>query len=52
MKNEINKIANDVIELQIKALKKLKSSLDKSSMFGSSKKYLFITYENLTKKLQ
>tara|TARA_B100001093_G_scaffold504336_1_gene560033 strand:+ start:1067 stop:2032 length:966 start_codon:yes stop_codon:yes gene_type:complete len=30
MKNEINKIANDVIELQIKALKKLKSSLDKS----------------------
>ena len=30
----------------------LKISLDKSSMFGSSKKYLFITYENLTKKLQ
>ncbi len=30
MKYEINKIANDVIELQIKALKKLKSSLDKS----------------------
>ncbi len=30
MKNEINKIGTEVIELQIKALKKLKSSIDKS----------------------
>ena len=30
MKNEINNIGKEVIDLQIKALKKLKSSIDKS----------------------
>ena len=30
MKNEITEIGKDVIDLQIKALKKLKSSIDKS----------------------
>ena len=30
MKNEITEIGRDVIDLQIKALKKLKSSIDKS----------------------
>ena len=30
MKNEINEIGKDVIDLQIRALKKLKNSIDKS----------------------
>ena len=39
MKNEINEIGKEVIDLQIKALKKLKNSIDKS--FNEAVKAIF-----------
>ena len=39
MKNEINEIGKNVIELQVKALKKLKNSIDNS--FNKAVKKIF-----------